>query len=179
MGLQNLFAQLALCGSQPLYKVVLINCRQTIKLLIYLFSLIAHSWTSTTVFNMGLKGTPLFCSDPGGKPFSLYRVRRLSFCSQCILEPFVTTLCLLEHVEALLIETVMLKSSIVMHTFNPNTRETVAGGSLWVQGQPYLQIEFQDSQDYVERPCFKWKKYVLLENVMLRPKKVQETRTEC
>lgn len=43
VGLQNLFAQLALCGSQPLYKVVLVNCRQTIKLLIYLFSLIAQS----------------------------------------------------------------------------------------------------------------------------------------
>lgn len=79
---------------------------------------------------MGSKGTPLFCSDPRGKPFSLYCVQRLSFCSQCFLEPFVTTLCLLEHVEALLIETVMLKSSRVMHTFNHHIRETVAGGSL-------------------------------------------------
>lgn len=82
------------------------------------------------MFIMGSKGTPLFCSDPGGKPFSLYGVQRPSFSSQCVLEPFVTTLCLLEHVEALLIETVTLKSSIVIHTFNPNTRETVAGGSL-------------------------------------------------
>jgi hypothetical protein len=33
---------------------------------------------------------------------------------------------------------------VVAHTFNPSTR---------VRGQPGLQSEFQDSQDYTEKPC--------------------------
>jgi len=32
-------------------------------------------------------------------------------------------------------------------------REAEAGGSLWVQVQPDLQSEFQDSQNYTEKPC--------------------------
>jgi hypothetical protein len=28
-------------------------------------------------------------------------------------------------------------------------------GDLWVQGQPGLQSEFQDSQGYTEKPCLK------------------------
>jgi hypothetical protein len=41
----------------------------------------------------------------------------------------------------------------VVHTFNSSTPEAEAGGSLWVQGQPGLQSEFQDSYNYIERPC--------------------------
>jgi hypothetical protein len=33
------------------------------------------------------------------------------------------------------------------------TQETEAGASLWVQGQPGLQSEFQDSQGCTEKPC--------------------------
>ena len=36
--------------------------------------------------------------------------------------------------------------------FNLSTQEAEAGRSLWVQGQPGLQIEFQDSQGYTENP---------------------------
>ena len=39
------------------------------------------------------------------------------------------------------------------HSFNPSTKEAEAGRSLWVQGQPGLQSEFQDSQGYTEKPC--------------------------
>ena len=34
---------------------------------------------------------------------------------------------------------------MVVHAFNPSTLEAEAGGSLKVQGQPYLQSEFQNS----------------------------------
>jgi hypothetical protein len=40
--------------------------------------------------------------------------------------------------------------SIVAHTFNPSTPEAET-----VSGQPGLQIEFQDSQGYTEKPCLK------------------------
>jgi hypothetical protein len=40
-----------------------------------------------------------------------------------------------------------------MHTFNPRTPEAEAGGSLLVQGQTGLQIKYQDSQVYTEKPC--------------------------
>lgn len=36
--------------------------------------------------------------------------------------------------------------SIAVHTFNPSTRETEAGGSLWIQGHPSLQLELQDRE---------------------------------
>jgi hypothetical protein len=39
------------------------------------------------------------------------------------------------------------------HTFNPSTHEAEAGESMWVWGQPGLQIEFQDSQGYTEKSC--------------------------
>lgn len=39
---------------------------------------------------------------------------------------------------------------------NPITQE-VEDGSLRVQGQPGLQIKFQDSQDYKGKPCPKKK----------------------
>jgi hypothetical protein len=39
------------------------------------------------------------------------------------------------------------------HVFNPSTWEVEEGGSLWVQGQPGLHSEFQDSQGYRVRPC--------------------------
>ena len=41
---------------------------------------------------------------------------------------------------------------MVAHTFNPSTQEVEAGRSLWVQGQPGLQSELQDSQDYTVKP---------------------------
>jgi hypothetical protein len=42
------------------------------------------------------------------------------------------------------------------HAFNPSTWEAEAGGFLSsVQGQPGLQSEFQDSQNYTEKPCLK------------------------
>jgi hypothetical protein len=48
----------------------------------------------------------------------------------------------------------------VVYNFNAGTRETEAGTSLWVQGQPGLQSEFLDSQgqDYTEKPCLKQNK---------------------
>jgi hypothetical protein len=43
---------------------------------------------------------------------------------------------------------------VVVHAFNPSTWEAEAGGFLsW--GQPGLQSEFQDSQDYTVKPCLK------------------------
>jgi hypothetical protein len=39
---------------------------------------------------------------------------------------------------------------MVVHTFNPSTREAEAGGSLGIQGQPGLQSKFQDSQSYTK-----------------------------
>jgi hypothetical protein len=41
---------------------------------------------------------------------------------------------------------------VVVHTFNPSTREAEAGGFLSLR-QPGLQSEFQDSQGYTEKPC--------------------------
>ena len=38
-----------------------------------------------------------------------------------------------------------MELGVVVHVFNPSTREAEAGGSLSVQGQPGLQSEFQDS----------------------------------
>jgi hypothetical protein len=43
---------------------------------------------------------------------------------------------------------------VVAHAFNPSTWEA-EGGDFWVRGQPGLQSEFQDSQDYTEKPCLK------------------------
>jgi hypothetical protein len=41
---------------------------------------------------------------------------------------------------------------VVMHAFNPSTWEAEAGGFL--SSRPAcLQSEFQDSQDYTEKPC--------------------------
>jgi hypothetical protein len=42
---------------------------------------------------------------------------------------------------------------MVTQSFNLSTWEAKAGRSLWVQGQPGLQSEFQDSQGYTEKPC--------------------------
>jgi hypothetical protein len=41
---------------------------------------------------------------------------------------------------------------VVAQTFNPSTWEAEAVRSLWVQGQPGLQSEFQDSQGYTVKP---------------------------
>jgi hypothetical protein len=40
------------------------------------------------------------------------------------------------------------------HAFNPSTWEAEAV-DFWVQGQPGLKHEFQDSQGYTEKPCLK------------------------
>jgi hypothetical protein len=45
------------------------------------------------------------------------------------------------------------RRGVVMHAFNPSTREAEAGGFLSFSGQPGLQSEFQDSQGYTEKPC--------------------------
>jgi hypothetical protein len=39
---------------------------------------------------------------------------------------------------------------MVVDTLNSSTQEVEACGYLWVQGQPGLQSEFQDSQSYIE-----------------------------
>jgi hypothetical protein len=46
---------------------------------------------------------------------------------------------------------------VVVHAFNPSTWEAEAG-DFWVQGQPGLQSEFQDSQGYTEKPCLEKQK---------------------
>jgi hypothetical protein len=42
-----------------------------------------------------------------------------------------------------------------MHAFNPNTWEAEAGRFLSFRQPGGLQSEFQDSQGYTEKPCFK------------------------
>ena len=42
---------------------------------------------------------------------------------------------------------------VVACAFNPITWEADVDKYLWVQGQPGLQSEFQDSQNYTEKPC--------------------------
>ena len=45
-----------------------------------------------------------------------------------------------------------ISKAVMLHTFSPKTWEVEAGRSLWVQGQPALQTEFQASQGYTEKP---------------------------
>jgi hypothetical protein len=46
------------------------------------------------------------------------------------------------------------RQAVVAHAFNPSTwRQRQA--NFCVCGQASLQSEFQDSQDYKEKPCFK------------------------
>jgi hypothetical protein len=40
---------------------------------------------------------------------------------------------------------------VVAHAFNPSTREAEAGGFL--SSKPAWSTEFQDNQDYTEKPC--------------------------
>ena len=48
---------------------------------------------------------------------------------------------------------------MVAHAFNPSTQEAEAGDTQWVQGQPGLQSEFQNSQDCnTEKPCLEKQK---------------------
>jgi hypothetical protein len=42
---------------------------------------------------------------------------------------------------------------VVVHAFNPSTREAEAGGFL--SSRPAWSTEFQDSQGYTEKPCLK------------------------
>ena len=41
---------------------------------------------------------------------------------------------------------------VMMHTLSPSTQEAEADRSLWIRGQPGVQSEFQDSQNYTEEP---------------------------
>jgi hypothetical protein len=43
----------------------------------------------------------------------------------------------------------------VAQPFDPRISEAEAGRFLWVQGQPGLRREFQDSQGYMEKSCLK------------------------
>ena len=55
-----------------------------------------------------------------------------------------------------------------MMVINPITWKTELGGCLWVQGQPDLNSEFLNSQDYTEKSCIeKRKKMAFEENVLL------------
>jgi len=47
---------------------------------------------------------------------------------------------------------------VVAQAFNTSIREAEAGGALWVQGQPGLHSEFQDSQSYKVSPPSQKKK---------------------
>jgi hypothetical protein len=48
---------------------------------------------------------------------------------------------------------------VLTHALNPSAWEAEAGRSLWVQGQPGLQIKFQDNQYcYTEKPCLETNK---------------------
>ena len=44
--------------------------------------------------------------------------------------------------------------AVVAHAFYPSTWE-VRQADFWVRGQPGLQSEFQDNQDYTEKPYLK------------------------
>ena len=49
-----------------------------------------------------------------------------------------------------------MSRAVVVHTFNPSTREAEVGGFL--SSRPAcIQSEFQDSQGYTEKPCLKKK----------------------
>lgn len=56
----------------------------------------------------------------------------------------------------------MMESGTGAHTFNPSTWNAQAG-VLWVQDQPGLQSESQDSQGYVQKLLSKKKKNLLME----------------
>jgi hypothetical protein len=45
----------------------------------------------------------------------------------------------------------------VAHAIYLSSQEAEAGSSLWVQGQPALHSEFQDSHNYTEKPCLEKK----------------------
>jgi hypothetical protein len=44
---------------------------------------------------------------------------------------------------------------MVAYTFNPSTQEAEADRALWIQGQPGLYTDFQDSLSYIVGPCLK------------------------
>jgi hypothetical protein len=48
-----------------------------------------------------------------------------------------------------------LDPEVMVQAFDPSTQEAEADRSLWVWGQPDLHSEFQDSQRYIVRLCFK------------------------
>jgi hypothetical protein len=48
------------------------------------------------------------------------------------------------------------KPGVVVHTFNPSTREAEAGRLMSLR-PAWSQSEFQDSQGYTEKPCLEKK----------------------
>jgi hypothetical protein len=44
---------------------------------------------------------------------------------------------------------------VLVHIFNPSTQKARTGRALWVRGQPGLQNEFKNSQNYAGKPCLK------------------------
>ena len=60
---------------------------------------------------------------------------------------------------------------VAAHAFNPSTWEVEAGRALWVQMQPGLQSEFQDSQSHPEKPCLKKQKPQIQRNTHQNPSK--------
>ena len=47
---------------------------------------------------------------------------------------------------------------MVVHDFSPSSWEVETSRSLWAEGQPGLQNEFQDNQSYTEKPSLKKQK---------------------
>ena len=52
--------------------------------------------------------------------------------------------------------------TVMVNVFCPSTQKAEAGRSLRVRGQSSLQSEFQNSQDYTEKPCLKKQKQLLV-----------------
>jgi hypothetical protein len=61
-----------------------------------------------------------------------------------------------------------------VHTLNPSTQESEAGGSLRVRGQPGLQREFKDCQGYTEKPYLEKQK----QKPKNKPKQQQQQRVK-
>jgi hypothetical protein len=62
---------------------------------------------------------------------------------------------------------VPIRPGVVVHAFNPSTREAEAGRFL--SSRPAWSIEFQDSQGYTEKPCLEKQKTKNKKNGPHRP----------
>jgi hypothetical protein len=97
---------------------------------------------------------------PSSAMFSILLTAHLSSCTLFLLLPAVPLMYLASLVMYIFVKfkTFHFCWSVVAHFFSPGFREAEVVGSLWVWGQNGLQSEFQDSQDYTEKPCLKKKK---------------------